>query len=166
MGGLANLIRRIGPYGAIELLVPGGSLIALGLWAVRHRSWFVAHLRHTITLVAAVATGFLMPHMTFADPAQTSGSRSSATTVPVGQRDCDAASVEQARALADHFYQQGDYQRAGNCYLVAREPSLADRAFLKSTGPAGAEAVRSLAQSRDEAKAQFQKIKEAFHHRP
>ena len=84
----------------------------------------------------------------------------------MAQRNCDAPSVEQARALADHFYQQGDYQRAGKCYLVAEEPNLADRAFLKATGPAGADTLRSLAQSRDEAKTQFQKIEEAFHHRP
>jgi hypothetical protein len=84
----------------------------------------------------------------------------------VAQRNCDAPSVEQARALADRFYQQGDYQRAGKCYLVAGEPNLADRAFLKAAGPASADTLRSLAQSRDEAKAQFQKIKETFHHRP
>ena len=29
--------RAIGPYLAIELIMPGGSLLALGLWLYRHR---------------------------------------------------------------------------------------------------------------------------------
>ncbi|HEY3784102.1 MAG TPA: hypothetical protein VGL55_02350 [Steroidobacteraceae bacterium] len=29
------LLRQLGPYAAIELLLPGGSLIALGLWLYR-----------------------------------------------------------------------------------------------------------------------------------
>jgi hypothetical protein len=33
------LLRDIGPYAAIELLLPGGSLLALGLWLyARHKS--------------------------------------------------------------------------------------------------------------------------------
>lgn len=31
----ASTLREIGPYAAIVLLVPGGTLIALSLWAVR-----------------------------------------------------------------------------------------------------------------------------------
>ena len=34
-----ELVKDVGPYAAIELLLPGGSLIALGLWLYsRHRS--------------------------------------------------------------------------------------------------------------------------------
>jgi hypothetical protein len=164
MGGLLSLMRKVGPYGAIELLIPGGTLIVLSLWAVRHRSWLVARMRSTLALVATLAAGLLAPQLTFADSAQTSGSQPSVTTVPVAQRDCDAPSVKEARELADLLYQQGDYQRAGKCYLVAGELSLADSAFLKAAGPRGADTLRGLAQSRDEAKGQFQKIKEAFHH--
>lgn len=33
------LLRDLGPYAAIELLLPGGSLVALGLWLYsRHKS--------------------------------------------------------------------------------------------------------------------------------
>ena len=32
-----NLLRRLGPYAAIELLLPGGSLLALLLWLYRTR---------------------------------------------------------------------------------------------------------------------------------
>jgi hypothetical protein len=42
---LANTLRALGPYAAIELLLPGGSLIALSLWAFRHRSQLAARLR-------------------------------------------------------------------------------------------------------------------------
>ena len=36
-------LRRIGPYAAIELLVPGGSLLALLLWLYRrHRTRLAA----------------------------------------------------------------------------------------------------------------------------
>ena len=31
-------LRTLGPYMAIELVLPGGSLIALGLWLYNHRS--------------------------------------------------------------------------------------------------------------------------------
>lgn len=35
----AALLKGLGPYAAIELLLPGGSLIAIGLWLYsRHKS--------------------------------------------------------------------------------------------------------------------------------
>jgi hypothetical protein len=42
---VASSLRALGPYAAIELLLPGGSLIALSLWAYRHRSKLMARLR-------------------------------------------------------------------------------------------------------------------------
>jgi hypothetical protein len=38
MTPLLGLLRSLGPYAAIELLMPGGSLIALLLWLYRHRT--------------------------------------------------------------------------------------------------------------------------------
>jgi hypothetical protein len=35
---LPALLRRLGPYAAIELLLPGGSVIALLIWLSRHRA--------------------------------------------------------------------------------------------------------------------------------
>jgi len=32
------LLRSLGPYAAIELLLPGGSIIALLIWLYRHRA--------------------------------------------------------------------------------------------------------------------------------
>jgi hypothetical protein len=40
---LPALLRALGPYAAIELLLPGGSLIALGLWL--YRQWATAGVR-------------------------------------------------------------------------------------------------------------------------
>jgi len=42
---LASWLRALGPYAAIELLVPGGSLIVLSMWAIRHRAWLAARAR-------------------------------------------------------------------------------------------------------------------------
>lgn len=36
-GRLAALLRGLGPYAAIELILPGGSLLALLLWLWRRR---------------------------------------------------------------------------------------------------------------------------------
>jgi hypothetical protein len=54
---LAAPLRELGPYTAIELLLPGGSLIALSLWTFRHRAWFIARARRTLTTLFA-----LIPH--------------------------------------------------------------------------------------------------------
>jgi hypothetical protein len=42
---LTGALRAIGPYAAIELLVPGGTLIALSLWAFRNRTALAARVR-------------------------------------------------------------------------------------------------------------------------
>jgi hypothetical protein len=42
---LAGLLRALGPYAAIELILPGGTLIAVAVWAIRHRRSSVARAR-------------------------------------------------------------------------------------------------------------------------
>ncbi len=37
IGRLLVLLRNVGPYAAIELLLPGGSIVALLYWWYRHR---------------------------------------------------------------------------------------------------------------------------------
>ncbi|HEX6296330.1 MAG TPA: hypothetical protein VFZ74_07095 [Burkholderiales bacterium] len=37
MSALIQVVRNAGPYLAIELLLPGGSVIALLMWLSRHR---------------------------------------------------------------------------------------------------------------------------------
>jgi len=48
MNRLARVLRALGPYGAIELVVPGGSLVVLSLWAIRHRSSLAAWVRRAV----------------------------------------------------------------------------------------------------------------------
>lgn len=38
IAGVPALLRSLGPYAAIELLLPGGSVIALLIWLYRHRA--------------------------------------------------------------------------------------------------------------------------------
>ena len=38
IAGLPALLRGLGPYAAIELLLPGGSVIALLVWVYRYRA--------------------------------------------------------------------------------------------------------------------------------
>jgi hypothetical protein len=38
MAWILGALRSLGPYLAIELILPGGSIVALLLWAYRHRS--------------------------------------------------------------------------------------------------------------------------------
>ncbi len=42
---LAGALRALGPYAAIELLVPGGTLIALAIWVFRNRASLAARAR-------------------------------------------------------------------------------------------------------------------------
>jgi hypothetical protein len=42
---------------AIELVVPGGSLIALSLWTFRHRAWLAAGARRALAAVLAGVAG-------------------------------------------------------------------------------------------------------------
>jgi hypothetical protein len=49
-------LRAIGPYAAIELLLPGGTLIALSLWAFRHRSSIAARARRARARLRVLTT--------------------------------------------------------------------------------------------------------------
>jgi hypothetical protein len=51
---LAILMRSFGPYAAIELLLPGGSLIALSLWLFRHREELAARMRRALAGLTAL----------------------------------------------------------------------------------------------------------------
>ncbi len=45
LGHLCSSMRELGPYAAVALIVPGGSVIAFWLWASRHRGWLTARAR-------------------------------------------------------------------------------------------------------------------------
>jgi len=54
IAAVAKTLRALGPYAAIELILPGGSLIALSVWALRHRAWLKGRFRRAVTLVPAL----------------------------------------------------------------------------------------------------------------
>jgi hypothetical protein len=47
-------IRQLGPYAAIELALPGGSLIALALWAARHHPMSTVYWRRVLALMSKI----------------------------------------------------------------------------------------------------------------
>jgi hypothetical protein len=75
---------------------------------------------------------------------------------------CGVSTQEQARRLGDSLFDQGAYQRAGECYRAAGEYALADQAFVKAVGPASAATARQLSDQRDQAKALLRKVQQAF----
>ena len=58
---LAEKLRELGPYAAIALVLPGGSLIALAAWTFRHRPHTTAHLGRLLVIVAAFGAALILP---------------------------------------------------------------------------------------------------------
>jgi hypothetical protein len=58
---LARPIRELGSYTAIVLMLPGGSLIAVTLWMLRHRTWLAARTRRGLAAMLAFCVGLLFP---------------------------------------------------------------------------------------------------------
>jgi hypothetical protein len=50
IGRVLVLVRSVGPYAAIELLLPGGSMVALLYWWYRHRVNSLDDKRPRVTL--------------------------------------------------------------------------------------------------------------------
>ena len=58
---VAKTLRELGPYAAIALIVPGGSLIALAAWTFRHRPLVSAPLGRVLVVVAAFGAALILP---------------------------------------------------------------------------------------------------------
>jgi hypothetical protein len=78
---------------------------------------------------------------------------------------CSEATAERARWLADKASQDGAYQRAGECYLIAGQHALADQAFVKASLQSKDDTSRRLASNLNDVKAQARQMKQAFQHR-
>ena len=85
-----------------------------------------------------------------------------ADSAPTGTSRCAVTSPQQAKSLADVLYEQGEYERAGECYEAAGDASRAQLAYLKAAGPNSKSAVRGLRDERDAAKALFTQVQQAF----
>src|ERR1700757_49870 len=73
-------------------------------------------------------------------------------------RGCPASGQEEAHWLGDVLFEQGAYQRAGECYQAAGELALANRAFFKAVGPESTATAQRLSDQRDQAKTMLQNI--------
>ena len=58
---LAHRLRELGPYTAIALLLPGGSLIALAAWSFRHRPHSTVSVGRLSLVVAAFGAALILP---------------------------------------------------------------------------------------------------------
>jgi hypothetical protein len=127
----------------------------------------VEQVRILVALASLGACGVACADVPQAAPAATVAKID--TVVVVGTKedtwDCSEASVERARWLADKASREGAYKRAGECYLAAGEPALADGAFVKAIGPSGGDTSRKLAANLDQVRAQARQLKEAFQRR-
>ena len=72
MNGLTRVWRELGPYAAIALLLPGGTLIVVSLWILHHRPWLFAQVRRGFAIVLpllptlVLSGSTLLPGLTFA----------------------------------------------------------------------------------------------------
>jgi len=67
MDRLVGSMRELAPYAALEVALPGGSLIALALWAARHHPMSTLRWRRVRALMIVVAAVFAMALPAFAD---------------------------------------------------------------------------------------------------
>jgi hypothetical protein len=58
---LLRLIRELGSYPAMVVFLPGGSLIALTVWTLRHRAWLAARARRGLAAILAFGVGLIFP---------------------------------------------------------------------------------------------------------
>jgi len=82
-----------------------------------------------------------------------------------GAWSCNEATAEHARLLADRASQDGAFQRAGECYLVAGEHALANQAFARASAQASGDTSRRLAANLNDVKTQARQMKQAFQRR-
>ena len=58
---LARSIRELGSYTAIVVMLPGGTLIALTLLTLRHRTWLAARARRGVAAILAFGVSLIFP---------------------------------------------------------------------------------------------------------
>jgi hypothetical protein len=58
---LARSIRELGSYGAIALILPGGTLISLALWMFQYRTWLAARVRRGLSAAWTAAVHLVFP---------------------------------------------------------------------------------------------------------
>jgi hypothetical protein len=105
-------------------------------------------LRHSMKIWALAC--FAANQLALADPA------------PHESRACEAATPREAKSLADVLYEKSEYQRAGECYEAAGDPSRAQLAFMKAAAPGGEKAARAFREQGGAARALATQVQRAF----
>ena len=58
---MSGSMRKLGTYAAVALLVPGGTLIALFLWAFQQRAWVTPRVWRAVLAVVAFGAALILP---------------------------------------------------------------------------------------------------------
>ena len=140
-----------GAYLLESMFHPRSWLIKLPSSGIRHR---IALPAGRVGLIGFVGLGLLLILMI--------APSALAEPLPEGNVPCAVATQEEARKLADALFEQGAYQRAGECYQAAGEYDLANRAFVKAVGPQSSVTASQLSEQRDQAKTMLRKVQLAF----
>jgi hypothetical protein len=61
MSRLVSKVHELGPYAAVALVLPGGSLIALAMWALRYRTSFTTSPWRMLLVVTALGAALTLP---------------------------------------------------------------------------------------------------------
>jgi hypothetical protein len=85
-----------------------------------------------------------------------------ADPVPDAPQPCQVSTQERARTLGDELFEQGAYQRAGECYQAAKEYDLANRAFLRAVQAESVATARQLSDQRDQGRTMLRRVQQAF----
>lgn len=116
-----------------------------------------------------IGTGLLIVLFLSSSPAVLHSMRTAAADSPTphtaaetGPNACRGMDAKQAQQRADLAFQKGQFQVAGQCYLIAGDNPRADRAFLKATAAEAPAIKRQLADNANQVKAQFRQFREAF----
>ncbi len=128
------------------------------------------HVQVLIGLALVSAAGVAVADTDMADTAKPEAPAAAQEAVVIigsaqSSWSCNEATRERARSLADKALKDGEYERAGHCYLAAGEQALADQAFVKALVQTSPDTSHRLAANLDEVKAQARQIKDAFRHR-
>jgi hypothetical protein len=57
---LRTRLQELGPYVAIALALPGGTVLLASLWVFRHRRWMLAQAQRTLIIVSALRAGVIV----------------------------------------------------------------------------------------------------------
>jgi hypothetical protein len=119
----------------------------------RYRIAFPARRARVVGLAILIALSLLL----------ITASVARADPLPEAHAPCAVTRPDEARKLADSLFERGAYQSAGECYEVAGEHELANRAFVKALGPQSAVTAGRLSDQRDQARGMLRKVELAFH---